>query len=184
MATLNPISAAETPKSGGKSPRIEQVSGQMIPIDAAATKYRLSGKLIGTWLFPPVDVTYYQSETRLYTRGAESFEGCVNLNGDDKCDASEPRGRWTGEYIYWASLDQGRLVEGGCVHALTGGTKAFVGVRGLLRMTDVYASTKAGSTAIYQGEVILNAKEEGPVAKTTSIGLAVPSSTSAAQTVC
>jgi hypothetical protein len=79
--------------------------------------------------------------------------------------------------MYWASYDRnGRLVEGGCTHMLTGGTKAFTGVRGLFHMTDVYATTPAGSTAFYQGEVILNAVKEDPVAQTAAVGIAARSS--------
>jgi hypothetical protein len=180
-----PLSVADTPEPRGKSPRTVQVSGQLVPVDAAASTYKLSGELIGTWMFPPVDITYYQSDTRIYARGSESFEGCVNLNGDDKCDKSEPSGRWQGEYMYWASFDRGgRLIEGGCTHMLTGGTKAFTGVRGLFHMTDVYASTEAGSTAFYQGEVVLNAVEEGPVAKPASIALAAPASADGSPAAC
>ena len=142
MAALNPIAVADTPDSGAKSPQTVQVSGQLVPLNALGSRYKLSGELIGKWTFPPVDITYYQSDTRIYARGSESFDGCVNLNGDDKCDTSEPSGIWQGEYLYWASYDRsGRLVEGGCTHMLTGGTKAFTGVRGLFHMTDVYATT-------------------------------------------
>jgi len=184
-----PLSVADTPEARGKAPRTVQVSGQLVPVDATASTYKLSGELIGTWLFPPVDITYYQSDTRIYARGSESFEGCVNLNGDDKCDKSEPSGSWQGEYMYWASFDRGgRLVEGGCTHMLTGGTKAFTGVRGLFHMTDVYASTEAGSTAFYQGEVVLNAVEEGPVTEPASmpasIGLAAPASGAGSPAAC
>lgn len=59
--------------------------------------YKSSGELIGTWTFPRVGIVYYRSDTRIYARGTESFEGCVNLNGDNKCDKSEPSGRWQGE---------------------------------------------------------------------------------------
>ena len=37
-------------------------------------------------------------------------------------------------------------------------------MRGLLHMRDVYSSTPDGSTASYQGEIILNAKDEKPIA--------------------
>jgi hypothetical protein len=175
MALLAPISVADTPRS--KAPRTVQVSGQLVPQDAAGSTYKLSGELIGTWKFPAVDIVYYQSDTRIFARGAESFKGCVNLNGDNDCDKSEPSGTWQGEYMYWASYDRsGRLEEGGCTHMLTGGTKAFIGVRGLFHMTDVYATTPAGSTAFYQGEVILNAKEEDPVPQTAAVGIAAQSS--------
>jgi hypothetical protein len=185
MAALTPISVADTPDARGKSPQTVQVSGQLVPLDAMGSTYKLSGALIGTWTFPPVDITYYQSDTRIYTRGTESFEGCVNLNGDDNCDRSEPSGRWQGDYMYWASYNRnGRLVEGGCTHMLTGGTKAFTGVRGLFHMTDVYATTPAGSTAIYQGEVVLNAVKEAPAAKPASTGPAAATSTGGGPAAC
>jgi hypothetical protein len=185
MAALTPTSVADTPDTRSKSPQTVQVSGQLVPVDALGSTYKLSGELIGTWTFPPAAIIYYQSETRIYARGTESFDGCVNINGDDKCDQSEPSGRWQGEYMYWASYDRGgRLIEGGCVHALTGGTKAFTGVRGLFHMIDVYATTKAGSTAIYQGEVVLNAVKEEAVAKPASIGLAATASTGGAPAAC
>lgn len=188
MATLAPISLAD-PKADERratSPRTVQVSGELVPVNLATGAYKMRGELIGTWTFPPAQTkTYYQSPTRLYQLGTEFFEGCVNLNGDDKCDKSEPSGRLQGEYMYWASFDSsGRLIEGACVHALTGGTKAFTGVRGLLHMTDVYASTEAGSTSIYQGEIILNAVDEGPVVKTASVGLGAQASTGSGPAGC
>ncbi len=184
MAALSPISVADTPDARSKSPRTVQVSGQLVPLDALGSKYKLRGELIGTWRFPPAD-PYYQSDTRIYARGTESFEGCVNLNGDDNCDESEPSGRWHGDYLYWASYDRsGRLVEGGCTHMLTGGDDAFTGVRGLFHMTDVYATTPAGSTAIYQGEVVLNAVKEAPVTKPAFTGLVTPTSTGGAPAAC
>jgi len=180
MALLAPISVADTPNADGsrsKAPRTVQVSGQIVPQDAVGSTHKLSGELIGTWRFPDVDIVYYQSDTRIFARGAESFEGCVNLNGDDDCDKSEPSGTWQGEYMYRASYDRNRrLVEGGCTHMLTGGTKAFTGVRGLFHMTDVYATTPAGSTAFYQGEVILNAVKEDPVPQTAAVDIAARSS--------
>ncbi|MET1006115.1 MAG: hypothetical protein ABWX96_11225 [Propionibacteriaceae bacterium] len=189
MATLAPISAADTPDArtqNGSAPKTVQVSGQLVPVDLENGIYDVKGELIGTWTFPPAETsTYYQSSTRLYQKGTEYFDGCLNTDGDDKCDRSEPSGRWRSDYIYWASLDRGgRLIEGGCIHPLNGGSGAFTGVRGLLQMTDVYASTAAGSTAIYQGEVILNAVKEKPVTKSASTGLGSPSSARAATVGC
>lgn len=189
MASPASVSVADPPagrEAGGKASRTVQVSGQLVPADLDAGTYTVTGELIGTWTFPPDQTeTYYKSSTRLYQKGTEYFEGCVNLNGNRKCDPSEPSGRWQSDYIYWAFFDDDeRLIEGGCVHPITGGNKAFTGVRGLLRMTDVYASTKAGSTAIYQGEVVLNAVEEKPVAKPASIGIGALTSEGRAMAGC
>ena len=168
MAALAPVSVADTPTepaARGKSPQTVQVSGQLIPVNLDTGTYKVIGELIGTWTFPAAETsTYYQSDTRLYQQGTEYFDGCINLNGNTRCDSSEPNGRWRSDYIYWASYDRGgRLIEGGCTHALNGGNKAYTGIRGLLHMRDVYASTPAGSTASYQGEIILNAADEKPL---------------------
>lgn len=185
MIAVAPTSEADT-ADAGRAARTVQVSGQLVPLDLAAGTYRVIGELYGTWTIPPAEAhTYYQSATRLYQRGTEYFDGCVNLDGDSRCDSAEPRGHWRSDYIYWASFDRsGRLVEGRCVHPITGGDEAFTGARGILHMVDVYASTKAGSTSIYQGEVVLNAVKEEPVAATAPAKLVAPAAARGALVGC
>lgn len=178
-AALAPPSVADPSNTNGshsKAPRTVQVSGQLIPKDAIGSAHEVTGALIGTWYFPddPFNKVYYESDTRIFARGAEYFKGCVNLNGNTKCDASEPSGIAYGEYMYWALLDRDkRLVDGGCTHAFTGGTKAFKGARGMFHMRDVFSATSpAGSVAGYHGEIILNAVNERELVKTaaTTVG--------------
>lgn len=178
LATQAPVSEAspDARAAGGPPPRTVQVSGQLVPLDTKAGTYTVTGELIGVWTIPPQEaVTYYSSDTRLYQKGIEYFDGCVNLDGNSRCSGSEPSGVWRTDYIYWASFDHGdRIIEGGCVHPITGGTKAFRGARGLLHMVDVYASTPAGSTSIYQGEIVLNAVDEKAITLPATTRLTAP----------
>lgn len=189
MAALTQVSAADPTgarQAAAKAPRTVQVSGQLIPVDLDQGTYRVKGELIGTWTFPPRETTtVHTSGTRLYQTGIEYFDGCLNLDGDRRCGASEPSGRWRSEYISWASLDRGRLEGGGCTHVLTAGSGAFVGVRGLLQMEDVYASTAAGSTSIYQGEIVLNAvADDEPLAAPSVTGLRTGSAAGSTRAGC
>jgi len=151
------------------------VTGLLTLVDANKGEYAATGDLLGTWTIPPTAAEdYYNTPTTLIQKGTESFEGCL------KTEAVRKRcGTLNSDYISWTYLQtSGRLISGGCVHAPTGGTRAFKGVRGLIVITDIPVGDDINS--LYQGEVILNAKpEEGPE-PVPSVRVATTSATNAA----
>lgn len=130
-----------------------QVTGLLTLTDAKTQTYAVTGDLVGTWRFPPDQATdYYTSPTRIFQKGTESFDGCL---------AGKPKrcGTLNSDYILWSYLKKsGRLISGGCVHAPTGGTRAFRGVRGLITMTDTPVGDDVNT--VYRGEVILDAEPD------------------------
>lgn len=138
-------------------PKTIHVTGLLTLTDAARGEYDASGDLVGKWTIPPPppEDDYYNTPTTIIQKGTESFKGC--LANTNRC------GTLNSEYISWTYLKpSGRLISGGCVHAPTGGTKGFIGVRGLIIMTDTPVGDAVNT--LYQGEVILDAKPaEGPM---------------------
>ena len=158
-----------------RRPTTIHVTGLLTLANANTGEYDATGDLVGKWTIPPTKATdYYNTSTTIIQKGTESFVGCLVVN-KRRC------GTLNSEYISWTYLQtSGRLISGGCVHAPTGGTSAFKGVRGLLIMADTPVGDNVNT--LYQGEVILDAKpEEGsiPVPKapvaTTSASTAVGS---------
>lgn len=102
-------------------------------------------------------VPLYESESLVIATGSERFVGCVDVNLDDDCEASEPSGELRFDYIQWTTFDPstGVLIEGNCVHPITGGSDSFQGARGLVTMHDVVVDGDVRTT--YEGTVVLNA---------------------------
>jgi hypothetical protein len=125
--------------------------------------YRSEGALLGDfWILTFVPL--YESDSLVIGTGTERFEGCVDVDLDAACEANEPSGELRFDYIQWATFDPstGALVEGNCVHPITGGRDSFVGARGLVTMHDVPVDGEVRTT--YQGTVVLNAVPEEPPA--------------------
>ena len=142
---------------GSRQPRTVHVTGLHTLTDAKNGVYAATGDLEGTWTIPPSTAEdYYNTSTQIIQKGTETFVGCL-VAGRKRC------GTLNSDYISWTYLQpSGRLISGGCVHAPTGGTKGFKGVRGLIVITDTPVGDDINS--LYQGEVILDAKpQEGPV---------------------
>lgn len=140
-----------------RQPQTIHVTGLLTLTDANTGEYAATGDLVGKWTIPPSKAQdYYNTPTTLIQKGTESFAGCL-VREKKRC------GTLNSDYISWSYLQtSGRLISGGCVHAPTGGTKGFVGVRGLLVITDTPVGDDVNS--LYQGEVILNAEpKEGPM---------------------
>ena len=127
--------------------------------------YESHGGLLGDfWILTFVPL--YESESLVIGTGSERFEGCVDLDLDAACEASEPSGELRFDYIQWATFDPatGVLVEGNCVHPITGGSGGFEGARGLVTMHDVMENGDVLTT--YEGTVVLNAvPEDAPTAQ-------------------
>ncbi len=134
-----------------RQPKTVHVTGLLTLTDAKKGEFDVTGDLVGKWTIPPTQaVDYYNNQkTTFINRGTESFTGCLVV-------AKRPCGTLNSDYISWTyQKPSGRLISGGCVHAPTGGTEGFRGVRGLIVMTDTPVGKNVNT--LYQGEVILNA---------------------------
>jgi len=118
--------------------------------------YKSHGGLLGNfWILTFVPL--YESESLVIATGTERFVGCVDVNLNRACQASEPSGELQFDYVQWATFDPstGALIEGNCVHPITGGRDSFQGARGLVTMHDVLVEGDVRTT--YEGTVVLNA---------------------------
>jgi hypothetical protein len=161
VTALASTSAAYGPGGDGgrpaqKEPTSVHVRRQFIPIDDKGT-YRITGDLKGTWYTLTAD-TYYQSDAMIIQEGVERFEGCLDVNGDRRCDR---RGHFGADYIYWATFNPhtGRLIEGECIHPITAGNGGFTRMRGFLNVHDKPVG-RDGVVSTYEGELVLNAVPE------------------------
>lgn len=127
---------------------------------AGENLYRSHGGLLGDWWILTF-VPLYESDSLVIGTGTERFVGCIDVNRNKKCGAREPSGELRFDYTQWTTFDPstGALIEGNCVHPITGGTGSFQGARGLVTMHDVMVNGDVRTT--YQGTVVLNAVPEG-----------------------
>lgn len=132
-----------------------------------ADLYESHGGLLGDfWIltFTPL----YESDSLVGGTGTERFVGCIDMDLDGVCEASEPSGELRFDYVQWATFDPatGALIEGNCTHPITGGSDAFHGARGVVTMHDVLVDGDAETT--YEGTVVLNAMAADPPAAQAS----------------
>lgn len=156
-----------------RQPQTVHVTGLLTLTNASTGEYAATGDLVGKWTISPSKAQdYYNSPTTIIQKGTESFKGCL-VAGTRRC------GTLNSDYISWSYLEaDGRLVSGGCVHAPTGGTRGFRGVRGLIVMTDTPVGDDVNT--LYQGEVILDAMpQEGRMPVTTGRVAATAATTTA-----
>jgi hypothetical protein len=145
-------SATAAPATGG--PTTLQVRGTQTQVDE--TKWRSHGGLLGDmWILTYVPT--YESDSLAIGSGTERFVGCVDVNRNRKCGAREPSGELRFNYIQWITFNPstGALIEGNCVHPITGGSGDFKGARGIVTMHDVPVNGDVRTT--YRGTVVLNA---------------------------
>jgi len=123
---------------------------------ASENLYKSYGGLLGDFRILTF-VPLYESDSLVIGTGTERFQGCVDVNLDANCQESEPSGELRFDYVQWATFDPltGVLIEGHCVHPITGGSSSFQGARGLVTMHDVVVNGEVQTT--YQGTVVLNA---------------------------
>jgi len=155
---------------GGDEPRTVHVSGTQTVTDDPMV-YDTQGDLVGTWtVLTAVDST--NTPTLLIQTGKEKFEGCIDRRGDGHCGRRDLSGTMYFDYIYWASFDADKnLTKGQCVHPATGGTEDFAGVRGVINMYDTPVGEVIETT--YEGDIELNAVDEGDAAPPVADGVAV-----------
>ncbi len=123
--------------------------------------FKSHGGLLGDfWILTFVPL--YESDALVIGTGTERFVGCVDVDLDGGCESHEPFGELRFDYIQWMTMDPstGALIEGNCVHPITGGDDAFRGARGLVTMHDVLVDGAVLTT--YEGTVVLNAVEDPP----------------------
>ncbi|WP_448620587.1 hypothetical protein [Geodermatophilus sp. URMC 65] len=118
--------------------------------------YESHGGLLGDfWIlsFDPL----YESDSRVIGTGSERFVGCVDVDLDGACGASEPSGELWFDFVEWMTLDPstGALIESNCTHPITGGADDFHGARGIVTMQAVAVDGEVEIT--YEGTVVLNA---------------------------
>jgi hypothetical protein len=136
------------------------VSGRQIPVDLENGLYEMRGALVGKWRYipqrPPLHIS--KDNTLYVEAGVEVFNGCIDRRPrDGKCNRRDQVGELHLAFLYWASYDVGgeALIEGHCVHPITGGKGAFAGARGLLNMVDRPVGGQVRTT--YRGDIVLNA---------------------------
>ena len=135
-------------------PTTLRVQGTQIMV--SENVFKSHGGLLGDfWILTFVPL--YESASLVIGTGTERFVGCVDVDRDSGCEAGEPSGELRFDYIQWTTFDPstGVLVEGNCVHPVTGGDGDFHGARGLVTMNDVVVGGDVRTT--YEGTVVLNA---------------------------
>ena len=174
-AAISATSALADDTRSSRRPKTVHVTGTLTLTDAKTGEYAAKGDLVGKWFIPPSRATdYYNTPTTIIQKGTESFDGCLVV-GKQRC------GTLNSEYISWTYLRaDGRLISGGCTHALTGGTASFKGARGLLMMVDTPVGDDVNT--VYQGEVILDAAPKEGSAPVTGASLATTSAKTTAGT--
>lgn len=162
--------------SAAAHPQTVQVHGTQTVVDESAGLYRMHGGLLGKWYILTFDPIYV-SDAMLIGSGTERMDGCLDRNRNHTCNAGEPNGSLRFDYIYWASFNPstGALIEGNCVHPITGGTGGFANARGLLTMHDTPVGNEVRTT--YKGTVVLHA-----VSASAARPLAAAAPTGAART--
>jgi hypothetical protein len=150
--TLGAI-VAPAPATAGE-PTLLRVNGTQTQV--SENLYKSHGGLLGKfWILTFVPL--YESESLVIGTGTERFVGCVDVNLDRVCAAREPSGELQFDFVQWTTFDPstGALIEGNCVHPITGGGDSFQDARGLVTMHDVVVHGDVRTT--YEGTVVLNA---------------------------
>jgi hypothetical protein len=159
------MASAASATAATDEPTTLHVEGTQIQV--SENLYDSLGGLLGDfWIltFDPL----YESDSLVVGTGNERFVGCVDVDLDGACGASEPSGELYFDYVYWATFDPstGALIEGNCTHPVTGGIDGFQGARGLVTMHDVVVDGEVETT--YEGTIVLNAVPENPPAAQAS----------------
>src|SRR5687768_12366271 len=130
------LAAAVAPASAtnGK-PTTLHVEGTQTQV--SETQYRSYGGLLGDF-WTLTFVPWYESDSLVIGTGTERFVGCVDVNLDTECGATEPSGEMWLHFVQWLEFDPstGALIKGGCEHPIMGGTDDFQGARGIVHMRD------------------------------------------------
>jgi hypothetical protein len=129
------------------------VEGQLLPVAKSPEVYRVTGGLVGTFKVRSERViyawTYWDTQIR-DIEGTESFNGCVDQNQNEGCDAGEPSGELRLNLRRVASFNTwtGRLIEGVSTHHV-GSRGRFSG--GVLTTRDIPVGGSEEIVSTYEG---------------------------------
>jgi hypothetical protein len=150
-----PASAATVQVAGVQSAPLDTV---VCPFQTAGLPaYTMAGGLIGCWYTDTI-VTHAAQPNgtpsgEIQATGTEHFDGCLDLNGDGRCDDGDPTGTLAFTYQLSIKLDPGTGAEihGRCHHPIVpgSGTDGFTGATGVITFKDDVAN----GTAPYRGHI-------------------------------
>ena len=160
VAALVVVAAA----AGGTAP--VKVRGTQTVIDEAKGKYEMHGSLVGKWNTTAFKIDYQGPDGEFVGSGKELFSGCHDADANGTCDAGEPTGTLSFSFVYWANFNPKTqaLVRGECVHPVTGGTKGFRNVKGIIHMVDRPAGKDVRTT--YSGSLLFPGATTASVSST------------------
>jgi hypothetical protein len=159
LAALTTVFAVTT-AGATTTPISVSLSGTQKVIDEATGTYEMHGSLVGKW-YTTKFVPRYQSASQFVATGRELFDGCLDSNQNDSCDAKEPAGTLKFTFMYWASFDPatGALLHGNCVHPIDKGTGSFKHAAGVIFMEDTPVGADVVTT--YKGTLDYQAPKSG-----------------------
>ena len=147
------LAAAVAPASATTGDPTLHVQGTQTQV--GENHYESYGGLLGDF-WTLTFVPSYESDSLVIGTGTERFVGCVDVNLDTACGATEPSGELRFHFVQWLEFDPstGALIKGGCEHPITGGSGGFHGARGIVHMRDTVVNGEVRTT--YRGIVVLD----------------------------
>ena len=123
------------------------------PSDVTDDVTQVQGDLIGYWWTTTFSLGVATKSGVVTGSGTERFDGCLDANGNEVCDSSDPTGSLYATFTYSGRFDPvtSALLHGRCHHPITRGTEGFAGVTGVIHMRD---DPETGCT-YYRGHLTL-----------------------------
>jgi len=147
----------------GSTSKTYRVQGVQQPVGSSIELYTVKSDkghpgLVGDWAVTRTHQVF-SALPWYFETGTEQFNGCLDVNGDNRCRGREPAGQISFDYAAWAKYDlnTGAELTGGCWHQITGGTRAFTNVQGLVTMIDT-PRTDGSILTTYRGNVTLSTR--------------------------
>lgn len=147
-------------EGAGNTSKTYRVQGVQQPVGDSIDLYTVKSDkgrpgLVGDWALTRTHKVL-SALPWYFETGTEQFTGCLDVNGDNRCRGREPAGQISFDYAAWVKFDlNGAELTGGCWHQITGGTRAFTNVQGLVTMTDTPRADGSILTT-YRGSVTLS----------------------------
>jgi hypothetical protein len=111
--------------------------------------YEMTGDLVGCWYTDTFAADRFAPSGTAGFHGTEHFVGCVDVNGDGNCSATDPWGTFHTTFTFSAKFDAaGNEIHGRCHHPVIGGSGAFADIHGVINFHD---NVGAVVTADYSG---------------------------------
>jgi len=139
------------------------VSGHQHPVNEPAGKFRMTGGLKGKWKITKFRIV--QRAPVFKAKGEERFNGCIDLGRDGSC-SSDPAGKLTFRFRYWARFSDDGLPElGTCAHRIVDASGGLTGTTGFLMMVDTPTGSAPGFKTHYEGEISVPGVAERSIPK-------------------